>query len=123
MIACTAEAPFRTLRIFPVDWPDDVLILCSFLSKAINLLTTIRGLLRLNPIRIAIPGPRFAERQKKAFGVPLEVRFEEMGSDEHVDSTMESAIFEWLFFGRLGKVNCTLVRGKRIESVQCRPDI
>jgi hypothetical protein len=72
----------------------------------------------LNPIQIAISGPRFAERQKKAFGVTLEVRFEEMGSDEHVDSTMESAIFQWSFFGWLGKINCTLVRGERIESVR-----
>jgi hypothetical protein len=54
-------------------------------------------LLSLNPVRIAISGCRFAERQKKAFGVTLEVRFEEMGSDEHVDSTIESVIFQRLF--------------------------
>jgi len=50
--------------------------------------------------------------------VTLEVRFEEMGSDEHVDPTLESAIFQWLFSGRFAKPNCTLVRGKRTESLQ-----
>ena len=29
---------------------------------------------------------------------------------------MESAIFQRLFPGRFGKLNCTLVRGKRTES-------
>lgn len=43
-----------------------------------------------------------------------------MGSDGHGDSAVESAIFQWLFSGRFGKLNCTLVRGKGIGSVAKR---
>jgi hypothetical protein len=70
----------------------------------------------MNPVRIAIFGCRFAERPKKAFGLTLEVRFEQMGSDGHVDSAIESANFQQLFSGRFGKLNCTLVRAKRTGS-------
>src|SRR6266851_4532249 len=108
------EAPFRGLYIFPIDRPGDALILRSSLYKAFNLLTTIRSLLILNPVRVAIFGCCFSARPKKAFGVTLEVRFEEMGSDEHVDSAIDSAVFQWLFSGRFGTLNCTLVRGNAI---------
>jgi hypothetical protein len=74
--------------------------------------------LGLNPVRIAISVCRFAARPKKAFGLALEVRFEEMGSDEHLDSTIESAMFQQLFFGRFERLNCTLVRRKLTGSVQ-----
>ena len=91
------EAPFSGLCIFLIDRPDDALILCSSLYKAFILLATIRGLFSLTPVRIAICGCRFADRPKKAFGLTLEVRFEEMGSDEHVDSAIDSAVFQWYF--------------------------
>jgi len=114
------EAPFRGLYIFPIDRPGDSLILRSSLCKAFNLLTTIRSLLILNPVRIAIFGCRFSERPKKAFGMTFEVRFEQMGSNEHVDSAIESAVFQWLFLGRFGNFNFTLVRGKRTGSLKWR---
>ncbi len=141
------EAPFRGLYIFPIDRPGDALILrsslCkafnllttirsllilnpvrmilrSSLCKAFNLLTTIRSLLILNPVRIAIFGCRFSERPKKAFGMTFEVRFEQMGSNEHVDSPIESAVFQWLFLGRFGNFNFTLVRGKPTGSLKWR---
>jgi hypothetical protein len=113
------EAPFRGLYIFPIDRPGDALILRSSLCKAFNLLTTIRSLLILNPVRIAIFGCRFSARPKKAFGVTLEVRFEEMGSDEHVDSAIDSAVFQWLFSGRFGTLNCTAIP----SSVLLRPRV
>jgi hypothetical protein len=72
----------------------------------------------MNPVRITILGCRFAERPKEAFGMTLEVRFEEMGSDEHVDSAIESAVLQSLFSGRFDNLNCTLVRGERTESVK-----
>jgi hypothetical protein len=42
----------------------------------------------------------------------------QMGSDGHVDSTIESAIFQQLFFGRFERLNCTLVPRKLTGSVQ-----
>ena len=114
------EAPFCGLYIFPIDRPGDTLNLRRSLCEPFNLLTTIRSLLSLNPVRIAIAGRRFCERTKKAFGLTLEVRFEEMGSDEHVDSPIESAVFQWLFFGRFGNFNFTLVSRKRTGSVKWR---
>ena len=36
-----------------------------------------------------------------------------MGSNGHVDSAIESAVFQWLFLWRFGNFNFTLVRGKR----------
>jgi hypothetical protein len=114
------EAPFRGLYIFPIDRPGDALILRSSLCKAFTLLTTIRSLLILNPVRIAIFGCRFSERPKKAFGMTFEVRFEQMGSNEHADPAIESAVFQWLFLGRFGNFTFTLVRGKRTGSLKWR---
>src|SRR5882762_2581766 len=59
---------------FPIDRPGDALILRSSFCKAFDLLTTIRSLLILNPVQIAIFGCRFSERPKKAFGMTFEVR-------------------------------------------------
>src|SRR6516225_11969357 len=78
------EAPFRGLCIFSLDSPGNALILRSSLCKAFSLLSQIRSLLGIYPRRIAIFGCRFAERPKKTFGSTLEVRFKELGSDEHV---------------------------------------
>ncbi len=73
------------MYIFLIDWPGDTLILRSSLCKAFNLLITIG---------------RFAERPKKTFGLTLEVGFKEMGSNEHVDLAIESAVFQGGFSGR-----------------------
>jgi len=50
----------------------------------------------------------------------FQVRFEQMGSNEHADSAIESAVFQWLFLGRFGNFNFTLVRGKRTGSLKWR---
>jgi hypothetical protein len=50
----------------------------------------------------------------------FEVRFEQMGSNEHVDSAIESAVFQWLFLGRFGNFNFTLVHGKQTGSLKWR---
>src|SRR5215472_1433515 len=78
------EAPFRGLCILSLDRPGDTRILRSSLCEAFSLLTQIRSLLGIYPIRIAIFGCRFPERPKKTLGSTLEVRFKELRSDEHV---------------------------------------
>jgi hypothetical protein len=46
---------------------------------------------------------------------------EEMGGDEHVDSAIDSAVFQWLFPGRFGTLNCSLVRGNTIGICRSGP--
>jgi hypothetical protein len=91
------ESPFRGPYIFPIDRPADTLILRSSLREAFNPITTIRSLLSVNPVGIAILGCRFSERPKKAFGLTLGVRLEEKGGDEHVYSAVDASVFQGYF--------------------------
>jgi hypothetical protein len=54
-------------------------------------------LLCLHQLRVGIHPSSVASRPKPRFRTTLEVGFEEMGSNEHVDSVIESAVFQRVF--------------------------